>query len=290
MLRPTGRRARTSQFSWVRGGVKKRLGSLGGDIFLWKPVDEGKAKSYRHGNVTWCDKVYVMGRIRKCRRMGCDNPVPQSEGRGRPQKYCRHACKIAAFRRRHRHRGVRQATAGPAEWYTPSWVVELARDTLGGIDLDPSSDLTAQAVVKAGTWHGCGRPDADGGLSPGAVWAGRCWMNPPYGKGLLQAFIERLIAEVDAGHVTQALVLTSVHAMSSASSGQKLMAASAATCVLRGRLTFWGEHSTGATPTFGSVVTGLGDVDPARFAQVWGPRGVVTVGRVIGKAGSEHVG
>ena len=39
-------------------------------------------------------------RIRKCRRVGCDNPVPQSEGRGRPQLYCRHACKIAAYRRR----------------------------------------------------------------------------------------------------------------------------------------------------------------------------------------------
>ena len=37
-------------------------------------------------------------RIRKCRRVGCDNPVPQSEGRGRPQLYCRHACKIAAYR------------------------------------------------------------------------------------------------------------------------------------------------------------------------------------------------
>ena len=41
-----------------------------------------------------------MGRILKCLRVGCNNPVPQSTGRGRPQKYCRHACKIAAFRRR----------------------------------------------------------------------------------------------------------------------------------------------------------------------------------------------
>ena len=49
-----------------------------------------------------------MARIRKCRRLGCNNPVPQSEDRGRPQKYCRHACKIAAFRRRHSYRGVRQ--------------------------------------------------------------------------------------------------------------------------------------------------------------------------------------
>lgn len=221
-------------------------------------------------------KVYAMVRIRKCRRLGCNNPVPQSEGRGRPQKYCRHACKIAAFRRRHRHRGVRQATAGPAEWYTPSWVVELARDTLGTIDLDPSSDDTAQAVVQAAQSFGVGRPDAEGGLSPAATWAGRVWMNPPYGKGLLQAFIDRLIAEVDAGHVDAAMVLTSVHAMSSASSGQPLMRASVVSCVLRGRLTFWGPNSTGATPTFGSVVTALGrGLDVDRFTRVWSPYGAV---------------
>ena len=105
-------------------------------------------------------------------------------------------------------------------------------------------------------------------------------MNPPYGKVLLQAFIERLIAEVDAGHVTQALVLTSVHAMSAASSGQPLMRASCVTCVLRGRLTFWGAHSTGVTPTFGSVVTAVGPgVDVPRFEKAWGPYGAIVTAR-----------
>ena len=224
-----------------------------------------------------------MRRIVKCRRLGCTNTFPKSEGRGRPRKYCRPACSIASHRRRHRHRGVRRATPGPAEWYTPSWVVELARDTLGAIDVDPASDATAQAAVRASTWYGEGVPDAAGGLSPDATWAGRVWLNPPYGRGLLQAFIARLIAEVDKGHVTQALVLTSVHAMSSASSGQKLMAASAATCVLSGRLSFWGENSTGATATFGSVVTSLGaGLDVARFTQIWSPHGAVVTGPCLG--------
>ena len=77
-----------------------------------------------------------------------------------------------------------QATAGPAEWYSPSWIVELARDTLGAIDCDPASDATAQEVVRAGVTFGIGRPDAEGGLSPdggvgrtrldeSAVWQGR---------------------------------------------------------------------------------------------------------------------
>ena len=74
-------------------------------------------------------------------------------------------------------------------------------------------------------------------------------------------------------------MLTSVHAMSSASSGQHLMRASVATCVLSGRLSFWGAHSIGAAATFGSVVTGLGDVDLTRFEKVWSPYGAIVTGQ-----------
>ena len=93
-----------------------------------------------------------MGRIRKCRRVGCDNPVPQSEGRGRPQKYCRHACKIAAFRRRCKKSGKAPraaAHAGNDEWYTPAGVVEGAREVMGRIDLDPASTAKANETVQA---------------------------------------------------------------------------------------------------------------------------------------------
>ena len=50
-----------------------------------------------------------MGGIVKCLRIGCNNTFPKSEGRGRPRKYCRHACMIAAFRRRHNTNAERQA-------------------------------------------------------------------------------------------------------------------------------------------------------------------------------------
>ena len=50
-----------------------------------------------------------MGGIVKCLRIGCNNTFPKSEGRGRPQKYCRHACMIAAFRLRHDTNAERQA-------------------------------------------------------------------------------------------------------------------------------------------------------------------------------------
>ena len=56
-----------------------------------------------------------MGSIVKCRRIGCNNTFPKSEGRGRPQKYCRHACMIAAFRRRHATFNVMLQSAGMGE-------------------------------------------------------------------------------------------------------------------------------------------------------------------------------
>ena len=55
-----------------------------------------------------------------------------------------------------------------------------------------------------------------------------------------------------------------------------LMKAAVAACVLKGRLTFWGPNDLGATPTFGSVVTGLGSgLDVDRFTEVWSPHGAV---------------
>ena len=54
--------------------------------------------------------------MRKCRRGGCDNPVPQSEGRGRPQLYCRHACKISAYRERRDKREYDERRARAKEY------------------------------------------------------------------------------------------------------------------------------------------------------------------------------
>ena len=39
-------------------------------------------------------------------------------------------------------------------------------------------------------------------------WLGRVWLNPPYAAGLVDAFVAKLLEEIDAGRVTQAIVLT----------------------------------------------------------------------------------
>jgi len=60
------------------------------------------------------------------------------------------------------------------EWYTPSEYVEMVREVLGDIDLDPASSETPQQWIRAKTYWTAG----DDGLS--RRWFGRVFLNPPY--------------------------------------------------------------------------------------------------------------
>lgn len=70
------------------------------------------------------------------------------------------------------------------EWYTPKWILEIARDVLGSfggnIWLDPASSRKAQKAVNATFWYGLDHPDKsrrDGLAQP---WDGNVFLNPPY--------------------------------------------------------------------------------------------------------------
>ena len=91
---------------------------------------------------------------------------------------------------------------GSEEWYTPSEVVEAAREVLGVIDLDPASCAAAQVVVQADRYY---TVQDDGLAQP---WSGRVWLNPPYARGKVKAFTRRLTAEYVEGRVTEAVCLT----------------------------------------------------------------------------------
>lgn len=86
--------------------------------------------------------------------------------------------------------------SGNFEWYTPSNIVELARKTMGEIDLDPASSEAANLRVKANRYF------SDGALEK--VWFGRVWMNHPYSKTNNPLFIRKLIAEYQSGRVLEA--------------------------------------------------------------------------------------
>lgn len=107
------------------------------------------------------------------------------------------------------------------EWYTPPWLIELARQCMGSIDLDPASCALAQQTVQA--THYC-TPNyltdsniqaySDDGLH--CNWWGNVWLNPPYGRTKNQSnagiWATKLEQEYEADRVTQAtLLVNSAH-------------------------------------------------------------------------------
>lgn len=93
--------------------------------------------------------------------------------------------------------------ASNSEWYTPADIIERARWAMHGIDLDPYSSDVAQRTVQA-EWYFTAQTDGIRSTWPAvrSVWA-----NPPYGKGLIDPCINRLISEYHAGTFQTGIVL-----------------------------------------------------------------------------------
>jgi len=157
---------------------------------------------------------------------------------------------------------------GRQEWYTPAWLVELAREAMGGIDLDPASCEEANSVVKAAQIYTAAD---DGRLKP---WKGRAFVNPPYALPLVEGFAAKLVAEYEAGRVTEAVWLS--NNSTETAWFQHLAAHAAAMCFPRHRLCFWQAASgpLGCEPLQGQAVLYFGG-SADRFAQVFGPTGIV---------------
>lgn len=91
--------------------------------------------------------------------------------------------------------------SGCNEWYTPQKYVELVRDVLGVIELDPASCEYANRTVKAEKYFSLD----DDGLTK--EWRGRVWMNPPYGSETIAAFVDKFVDEYNVGNITEGIVL-----------------------------------------------------------------------------------
>lgn len=85
-------------------------------------------------------------------------------------------------------------TCDSPEWYTPSPIVEAAREVMGGIDLDPASHAEANGIVQAMRYF---TAEDDGLIQP---WSGRVFLNPP--GGLVREFWSVLMR---SSHVSQAV-------------------------------------------------------------------------------------
>jgi ParB family chromosome partitioning protein len=97
-----------------------------------------------------------------------------------------------------------------SEWYTPTKYIEIARSTMGGIDLDPASCALANETVKATHYFTV----EDNGLRH--AWWGRVWLNPPYSDkpGAAARWAAKLLASYQRGQVAQAILLVNLCTMS----------------------------------------------------------------------------
>lgn len=81
------------------------------------------------------------------------------------------------------------------EWYTPTILVEAAREVMGGIDLDPASHEEANTRLQIPRFYS----EAENGLQ--RPWEGRVFVNPP--GGLVGSFWKKALEEWGAARVDQ---------------------------------------------------------------------------------------
>lgn len=147
------------------------------------------------------------------------------------------------------------------EWFTPVEYIELAREVLGEIDLDPASHPSAQKIIRASKFF----TKDDDGLSK--EWGGCVWLNPPYEHPVLGQFVTKLI---ESKRVTEAILLT--HNYTDAAWFHRALRAASRICFTRGRIRFEAPDGTVAAPTQGQAFFYFGK-DPHRFVRIFGKIG-----------------
>jgi phage N-6-adenine-methyltransferase len=159
-------------------------------------------------------------------------------------------------------KGTERGTAGTGEFlrYTPAKHIEAVRAVLGAIDLDPASDAQAQETVKAELFF---TPEDDGLTRE---WHGNVFLNPPYHRELCPAFVDKLLAELQAERVAEAIMLT--NNSTDTEWFQKAAEAANAVCLTHGRIGFTTPDGSEVAPTQGQAVFYFGK-DVGKFVEVF---------------------
>ena len=156
--------------------------------------------------------------------------------------------------------------SGNNEWYTPAEYIEAARDVMGGIDLDPASTAAANEIVKAKRFYSI----ADDGLKK--KWKGRVWLNPPYAMPLVFDFCVKFATHVEDEDVPEGIVL--VNNATETRWFAQLADVASAVAFPTGRVKFWSQTRTTATPLQGQAILYAGK-NRTRFIDEFGQFGWV---------------
>lgn len=161
---------------------------------------------------------------------------------------------------------VAKAT-GHDKWYTPPDYIESVRRVMGDIDLDPASDALANEVVKASTYY----DEELNGLEQD--WFGRVFLNPPYGRGMVDKFVSKALQEYASGNVTEMILLT--NNATDTKWFSTLAAVPHTVCFPTGRISFWNEQAeNGGKPLQGQVLVYVGS-NNGKFEDEFSSFGVI---------------
>ena len=145
---------------------------------------------------------------------------------------------------------------------------------MGGIDLDPATSDAQQerAEVEAAKYFTI----QDDSL--GQPWRGRVFLNPPYARGWIDRFVEKMLAAYRDGELLQGILLT--NSATETRWWQQAGNCCAAVCFCKGRVRFLKVGADGtltpgnSAPTHGHTVFYFGP-NPTRFRQVFSTLGLV---------------
>ena len=137
---------------------------------------------------------------------------------------------------------------GEEAWFTPPSILDASRAVMGNIDLDPASCAAAQEVVRANRFFG----EYEDGLAQ--EWqAAALFINPPFTRGKVEAFAEKLLSGIRAGNVQSAIWLSN----NSTETGwcQSLLKECQAAFFPSGRVKYWRPGKDGR-PAYSSGLCG----------------------------------
>ncbi|MEI6895931.1 MAG: DNA N-6-adenine-methyltransferase [Psychromonas sp.] len=155
-------------------------------------------------------------------------------------------------------------------WFTPKIYTKMVKDVLGLIELDPFSSDFGNSYVEAKRYINIEQDAFE------APWfdneAGSVFMNPPYGRGLVNKAVDIFIENWVKGNITEAIVL--VNNATETKWFHALLKESASICLPVGRIAF--ENNDGKNVsgnTRGQVFLYFGD-NKSHFSAVFNKIGI----------------
>ena len=141
------------------------------------------------------------------------------------------------------HRVQKNEKASPDEWYTPRYII----DALGPFDLDPCAPMEPPFEIAPMSYN----QETDG-LAHEWPKDKFVWLNPPYSKVLLKAFVAKLV-EHNNGIALLVNRTDNVMFLDTICNHAKSM------IFLRHRIKFLSPSGDHVSPMFGSILVAFGD-------------------------------